>query len=72
MNDHLSMMEKNQEILHFPTLFRKLLIKILFSQRSPVTALIKGKFKHSHLKYGLDLEIGNVKTKPTTGFPEPY
>lgn len=39
----------------FLTLSRKLLIEILFSQRSPVTVLIKGKSKHI-LNKGFDLE----------------
>lgn len=39
----------------FLTLSRKLLIEILFSQRSPVTVLIIGKSKHI-LNKGFDLE----------------
>jgi len=60
--------KKKLEILSlFLTLFRKLLIEILFSQRSPVTAPIKEKSKHSHLKHGR--KFRQVKKKAIIGFP---
>lgn len=47
--------EKIETLSLFLTLSRKVLIEILFSQRSPVTVLIKGKSKHI-LNKGFDLE----------------